>query len=71
MGRRWLAGSLLAGLVAAGGCSSTRPTAWPGSAEKPGPIRDIDVRQDVGAFGRFREWVAGKKNALRDQNPIP
>jgi hypothetical protein len=70
-GRRWFVRSLLVGLIPVSGCSSTRPGSRQADLDKPAPIRDIDTRPDVGAFGRLHEWFAGHRNGPIDPNQIP
>ena len=70
-GRRWFLRSLLVGLVSVSGCSSTRPWSRQADLDRPAPIRDVDTRPDVGAFGRLHEWAAGQKGTLIGSNQIP
>lgn len=70
VGRRWIVRGLLVGLVASSGCSSTRTSTWPGNGERPGPIRDVDNRRDVGALGRLHEWLVGQKAGRLDPSQL-
>lgn len=66
VGRRWILGGLAAGLIAAGGCSSTRPALTPGMGGNPEPMHDIDTTPRVGTLDRVRGWFAGHKGAQID-----
>lgn len=69
-GRRWIVRGLLVGIIWTSGCSSTRTSSrWPGG-EKPGPMRDVDTRQDVGALGRLHEWLVGQKAGRLDPSQL-
>jgi len=69
-GRRWIVRGLLIGLAAASGCHSTQMSRWPGNGDRPGPMRDVDTRQDVGALGRLHEWLAGQKPGRLDPSQL-
>lgn len=61
-GGRWMARSLLVGLIAASGCHSTQTAPGPTEAMKVEPMHDIKAPDpNAGLQGPLHEWFAQQK----------